>query len=654
MRRKKFLWPALVAMTAFFTMAMYSAVALASGSPSIASDQPDYSPGSVVTLTGSGWAGDTSVQLNVNDDLGKTWSWSDTVTPDANGDFTDTLTLSTNFVAQYTVTATGSPSGAVATTTFTDGALQIIGAPAQSGIVAAFTFTVHIVGYSDSGCSTNPGPGVDKTFNNSTFAAMSDEPGTRDGSNNKATSVTLSVIGTSSDGRTFDHWDTASANGVCVLNPATSNDQHTAHFGAAPPPPPSNHAPGVAANNATVTVNEGSTANNTGTWSDADSGDTVTLTASVGTITQSGTNAAGTWSWSFATTDGPDESQTVTITADDGTTTTSTTFGLTVNNVAPTVAFDSGLDTTVNEATTQHTYTYSISDPGADTVQSVSVGCGTGGTYVSDTHTNISGSITCQFLDGPASPNVTAQATDSDGAAGNSASLGVTVKNVAPTLGALTFPSSATACIGGNTATVGGISWTDPAGALDEPFSVTINWGDTSSNTYPGINAFSLADKSHIYAAGGPYTVSVTVTDKDAGTSTAATSSTFSFLYNASGVLQPVNDTQAHQDPSVFKYGSTIPVKIKVTDCNGISVSTLSPVISVKKISGSTPPTGVDETITSTSSADTTPYMRYDSTAQQYIYNLATKSLNDSSATYTITITGPFPTVTANFGTKPR
>src|SRR3972149_12028554 len=96
--------------------------------------------------------------------------------------------------------------------------------------------------------------------------------------------------------------------------------------------------PVIAGDNAAVTVNEGVTATNSGTWSDADAGDTVTLTASVGTVTKSGTNASGTWSWSFATTDGPAQSQTVTITANDGNGGVSTTtFSLTVANVAPTV-----------------------------------------------------------------------------------------------------------------------------------------------------------------------------------------------------------------------------------------------------------------------------------------------------------------------------
>src|SRR2546423_10038043 len=89
--------------------------------------------------------------------------------------------------------------------------------------------------------------------------------------------------------------------------------------------------------NAADTVNEPTTARNAGRWSDANSGDTVTLSASVGTVTKAGTNASGTWSWSFGPTDGPTDSQTVTITANDGTTTTSTTFSLTVNNLPPTI-----------------------------------------------------------------------------------------------------------------------------------------------------------------------------------------------------------------------------------------------------------------------------------------------------------------------------
>jgi hypothetical protein len=99
---------------------------------------------------------------------------------------------------------------------------------------------------------------------------------------------------------------------------------------------PANSAPVIASDNASRTVDEGQTATNTGTWSDANAGDTVTLSASVGNVTK---NAGGTWSWSYGTTDGPANSQTVTITATDNhNASNNTTFGLTVNNVAPTVS----------------------------------------------------------------------------------------------------------------------------------------------------------------------------------------------------------------------------------------------------------------------------------------------------------------------------
>jgi uncharacterized delta-60 repeat protein len=61
----------------------------------------------------------------------------------------------------------------------------------------------------------------------------------------------------------------------------------------------------------------------------------ITLTASIGTVVDNGDE---TWSWSFATSDGPAESQTVTIFADDGNGGIAQgSFNLTVSNVPPTV-----------------------------------------------------------------------------------------------------------------------------------------------------------------------------------------------------------------------------------------------------------------------------------------------------------------------------
>ncbi len=95
--------------------------------PTITSDQADYPPGATVTLTGANWMPGETVQIVVDDAIGKTWQWdcatrTDAPCPvaDAAGGFTYRLQLSSNFVAEYGVTATGLTSGLVATTTFTD------------------------------------------------------------------------------------------------------------------------------------------------------------------------------------------------------------------------------------------------------------------------------------------------------------------------------------------------------------------------------------------------------------------------------------------------------------------------------------------------------------------------------------------------------
>jgi hypothetical protein len=204
-----------------------------------------------------------------------------------------------------------------------------------------------------------------------------------------------------------------------------------------------NDNPTVASDSVSVTANEGDTAPNTGTVSDVD-GDTVALSASVGTVTN---NLDGTWSWSFDTSDGPDDSQTVTISANDGHGgTSSTTFSLTVNNVAPTVTFNAGLVQTVNEGSAQHTYGYTISDPGNDTVSSVATSCDSPhGEKVagSDTNTNTTGSFKCTFADGPDDADLTAAATDSDNDTGATTHLPVHVNNVAPGVEFTTAPSTA-------------------------------------------------------------------------------------------------------------------------------------------------------------------------------------------------------------------
>jgi len=171
-----------------------------------------------------------------------------------------------------------------------------------------------------------------------------------------------------------------------------------------------NVAPVLASDNASVTVNEGQTAANTGTVTDANH-DTVTLTASVGTVVNNGN---GTWSWSFATTDGPAQSQTVTITGDDGHGgVSSTSFSLVVNNVAPTITSvsNNGPVITGNPATV----TVTATDPaGANDPLAYQFDCDNNGVF--EIGPQAGNSASCTFASA-GSHTVNVRVTDGDGGA---------------------------------------------------------------------------------------------------------------------------------------------------------------------------------------------------------------------------------------------
>ena len=98
------------------------AAAASSPSPTgatITSNQADYPPGSNVTLTGAGWGIGESVQIHVNDDANQVWQYDGSAFAGLDGSFTHGFQLPNVFVANYSVTATGTTSG-TATTTFTD------------------------------------------------------------------------------------------------------------------------------------------------------------------------------------------------------------------------------------------------------------------------------------------------------------------------------------------------------------------------------------------------------------------------------------------------------------------------------------------------------------------------------------------------------
>jgi len=96
--------------------------------------------------------------------------------------------------------------------------------------------------------------------------------------------------------------------------------------------------------------------------------------------------------------------------------------------------------------------------------------------------------------------------------------------------------------------------------------------------------------------------------------------------YAWTGVLQPINGDGS----SIFKLGSTVPVKFKLTSpCapNG----TLTAKIFLASITDSI--LGTEVEATSTSAADTGNTFRYDVSGDQYIYNLATKTFRNGNTT---------------------
>jgi hypothetical protein len=406
----------------------------------------------------------------------------------------------------------------------------------------------------------------------------------------------------------------------------------------------SNVKPSVVLSGA-ATADEGQT--KTYTYTVTDPGDdTYTAEENCGANgTKTDTPAADSFDCTFP--DGPATTDvTVKVTDSDGAADTDNQLvTVTVSNVAPTVTLSG--DAAANEGDTK-TYTYTVSDPGDDSNPTITEDCGANGTK---TDTATANSFECTFPDGPANSTVSVSADDGDTVDNTgSDSIDVTVSNVKPTIGTLTTTGSGTACTGSNNVVKLSFSITDP-GADDH--SGEINWGDGTTTQFTG----SSVNQQHSYSA-GTYTITVKASDSDNANAdpTSTNAGQVSLLYNVSELQDPVNRTGMTM--SVFKYGSTIPLKVLITDCNNQPVSGLVPKISFTKVNPATPAIGVNEGL-STQPNDTNFLMR-DAGNGQYIYNLSTKSLADGDATYKATITDSKtpatygPKVSQNFGLRSK
>ena len=210
--------------------------------------------------------------------------------------------------------------------------------------------------------------------------------------------------------------------------------------------------------------------------------------------------------------DGPaDYTISVDLLDEDGTHLAAGSHDVHVDNVKPSISL-SGPDT-ANEGDTE-TYTFLVIDPGVNDTQTITVDCGANGAQVGLTDYNPldgMGSFDCFFADGPATTNVTATVTDSDGASDtDNQFVTVIVANLAPVVTAAADQGSDE----GQDVAFDLGSFSD-AGANDADWTVDIDWGDSSSDTFDAALQGGLGTFNHTYADDGLYSVEVCVTDKD-------------------------------------------------------------------------------------------------------------------------------------------
>jgi FG-GAP-like repeat len=125
--------------------------------------------------------------------------------------------------------------------------------------------------------------------------------------------------------------------------------------------------------------------------------------------------------------------------------------------------------------------------------------------------------------------------------------------------------------------------------------------GATFTLNHPGVNTFTL-----------------TATDVAGNTSTRT--ATFSVLYDFGGFLPPLPGDSS----GVFKLGSVVPVKFRLTDAGGLPVATAVARLTLQMYAGGQP-FGTPIDATPPGNADSGDLFRFD--GSQYIYNLSTKTL---------------------------
>jgi hypothetical protein len=196
-----------------------------------------------------------------------------------------------------------------------------------------------------------------------------------------------------------------------------------------------------------------------------------------------------------------------------------------------------------------------------------------------------------------ANQSVTRTATDIAGNTANATVSGISIDNENPTITSVNVASGSY--------TLGAV----PAATC------------TATDSFSGVASCKVVVTGGNANGVGTFNWTATATDKAGNTST--TTGTYKVTYRFDGFLQPINDT-AHQvgaATSVFKSGSTVPVKFQVKNAAGQAVQATTAPMWLTPVKGGAMSLPVDETVV-TVSADSGSTFKYDT--GQYIYNWKT------------------------------
>lgn len=166
--------------------------------------------------------------------------------------------------------------------------------------------------------------------------------------------------------------------------------------------------------------------------------------------------------------------------------------------------------------------------------------------------------------------SITVQVIDSNGGVSANSSVGITVSNVLPTITYLTNSSSSIGMAGvGQSVSING-GFTD-VGRLDTHLA-TIAWGDGASTnaTIAELNGSGTLAGTHLYAAGGIYTVSVTLSDDDGGTVIQSTSTMIVGVGLVGNTLYIIGTNSNDKLEIDLKGGNTprLEIELEFNDCH--------------------------------------------------------------------------------------